>query len=317
MPLAPLRDLGRRLRSDLSRWIAAASCAGRDFVIDDGLHWAASIAFYGVLSLFPLVLVGVDVASRFIDAHTASRQAGEFLDHFMPHAEIVQGIIERAVIGRPKLGLLSTLFLLYSGGRGFSVLIRALNIACDLDLIYSFFGRLCIELAMLLTISLIFLAALLSSLLLPVLGPARLAGLSGRSAIVEVTGWPLPSLLVITGFFCLYRFVPRRRCNWQSALAGSLVAAALCAAAKPVFINYVSRQASYSQVYGWMTIGIVFMIWAQLVAMITLYGGELASHVQMMIYDGLSGQEVSRRHRMRSPGRSTAAEEERRDAGEG
>ncbi len=277
--------------------------AGRDLVIDDGLHWAASIAFYGVLSLFPLVLVFVDVAGRFIDAHTASRQAGEFLDHFMPHAEIVQSIIDEAAGARPRLGLLSTLFLLYSAGRGFSVLIRALNIACDLDQIYGFFGRLLIELAMLLTVGVIFLAVLLSSLLWPVLRPAHLAGWNGQRAIVEVTGWPLPSLLLIGGFFCLYKFVPRHRCNWQSALLGSLVAAGLCAAAKPIFIHYVTRQASYSQVYGWLTIGIVFMIWAQLVAMIMLYGGELAAHVQMMIFDGVSGQEVSRRHRLRSPGR--------------
>ncbi|MEO5721797.1 MAG: hypothetical protein ABIR71_10045 [Chthoniobacterales bacterium] len=59
--------------------------------------------------------------------------------------------------------------------------------------------------------------------------------------------------------------------------------------------------ASYSQVYGWLAIGIILLVWADIVAIITLYGGELASHIQMMAYDGLSGAEVSRRHRERSP----------------
>ena len=54
----------------------------------------------------------------------------------------------------------------------------------------------------------------------------------------------------------------------------------------------------------WLTIGIVFMIWAEILAAITLFGGEIASHIQMMAFDGLSGQEVGRRHRLRSPGRS-------------
>ena len=98
--------------------------------------------------------------------------------------------------------------------------------------------------------------------------------------------------------------MPRGRCNWQSAFLGAAAATALCTAAKPIFVIYISRLASYSQVYGWLTIGVVLMIWAEILAVLTLYGGEVASHVQMMVYDGLSGEEVSHRHRLRSPGRA-------------
>jgi membrane protein len=304
MNLPSWRDLWRSVRGRLPRWVLILGWAGRDFVIDDGLHWSASIAFYGVLSIFPLVLAGVDLASWFIDPQGATRQASEILRHVMPHSDTVRDIINKAIMARHRTGFLSILFLLYAGGRVFSVLIRALNIACDMNEIYGFGQRLLVELGMLLSIGVLFLGALVASVLGPVFDYLLSPVPQGKALVVALVGWTLPALLLIGGFFCLYKFVPRHRCNWQSSLLGSLAATAGCAGARPLFVIYVGRLAGYSETYGWLTIGIVFMIWAQILALITLYGGELASHVQMMTYDGLSGREVSRRHRLRSPGRS-------------
>ena len=303
----------RYVRDHVPKWLQILGYAGRDFVIDDGLHWSAAIAFYGVLSIFPLVLAGVTVASWFIDTQGASQQASQILRHVMPHADTVRDIIDQAIAARHHTGLLSILFLLYTGGRAFAVLIRALNVACDMNEIYGFFQRLLVEMAMLLSIGMLFIGALVANLLVPVLGGVLAPLPHGGANLMALFGWTIPSLLLLGGFFCLYRFVPRQRCNWQSALLGSVAATTLCAAAKPIFIVYISRLASYSQVYGWLTIGIVFMIWAEILAVITLYGGEIASHVQAIAYDGLSGQEISRRHRLRSPGHSPEHREPSKD----
>ena len=284
-------------------------CSARDFVIDDGIHWSAAVAFYGVLSLFPLVLAGVDIAAWFIDPRGASQQASQLLSHIMPHAGTVRDIIDKAVASRHRTGPISIVFLLYSGGRAFAILIRALSIAADMNERDGFLARLLEELGMLLSVGLLFLGALITNLLVPVLGSMLAPLPHGKAAIMGLIGWTVPSLLLLGGFFCLYKFVPRHRCNWQSSFVAALAATTLCVGAKPLFTFYVSRLASYSQVYGWLTIGIVFMIWAQVLSVITLYGGELGSHIQMMVYDGLSGQEVGRRHRLRSPGRSQRQQE--------
>ena len=305
MTFPSLRDFWPRLRARLPRWLLILGWAGRDFVIDDGLHWSSSIAFYGVLSVFPLVLAAVNIAGRFTDPHGANQEAGEILDHVMPHAETVRDIIDKAIAAHHRMDWVSTLVLLYAGGRAFSVLIRALNVACDLDEIYGYFQRLLVETAMLGSVGLFFLGLLLSHLVGPELGRGSAPFPQVRTALLALAGWTLPSVLLLAGFFCLYKFVPRRRCHWQSALLGALAASVLCLGAKPLFGFYVGRLASYNQVYGWLTIGIVLMIWAEVLAIITLYGGELASHIQMIVYDGLGGEEVSRRHRARSPGRSS------------
>ena len=303
-----LRGFWWRTRTRLPRWMLILGWAGRDFVIDDGLHWSSSIAFYGVLSIFPLVLASVDIASWFTGPQGASRQASQILDHLMPHADTVADIIEKAIAARHRTGLVSLLFLLYAGGRVFAVLIRALNIVCDMNEIYGFFHRLLVEMGMLLSIGALFLAAFVANLLVPALDYLMASVPQGKAAITAVIGWTLPSLFLLGGFFCLYRFVPRARCNWQSCLLGAVAATAGCDGARPLFALYVGKLASYSQIYGWLTIGILLMVWAQVVSIILVYCGELASHIQMMAFEGLSGQEVSRRHRLRAPGRSVGQE---------
>ena len=258
-----------------------------------------------MLSIFPLALAAVDIASWFTDPRQASEQIGEVLRHVMPHADTVRDIIDKAVAARHPAGVFSILFLFYTGGRAFAVLTRALNVACDTNEIRGFFPRLLVEAAVLCSVGLLFLAALLSNLFAPLLGELLSPFPHGKAGIMALVGAVVPPLFLAGGFFCLYKFVPRRRCNWQSALLASVTATMLCTGAKPVFVVYIGRLASYSQVYGWLSIGIVLMIWAEILSIITLYGGELASHIQMMGYEGISGQEVSRRHRERSPARSS------------
>lgn len=45
----------------------------------------------------------------------------------------------------------------------------------------------------------------------------------------------------------------------------------------------------------------ILTLWAWVVALIMLFGGELASHIQALLLDGKSSQEVARAHRARSP----------------
>ncbi len=304
MTFAFPRKLARRIRDSVPRWLSIVGYAARDFVIDGGLHLSAAIAFYAILSLFPLALAGVSMAAWFIDPQWAIEQASGLLGGMTPHADTIRDIIEKAIASRSQANLISIVVLLWAGSRVFAVLIRALNIAFDVDNTYGFFRRLLVELGMLLSVGLLFVGALVVDLLAPALGNLLGEIPHGKAAGLTFIGWTLPALLLAVSFFCLYKFVPRHRCNWQSAALGAAVATALTLAARPLFLTYVGQLASYSHIYGWLAIGIVLLVWAEIVAIITLFGGELASHIQMMAYDGLSGAEVSRRHRRRSPDRA-------------
>jgi len=303
-----LLDFWRQACAHPPRWIKILGCTARDFVVDNGPQWSAAVAFYSILSLFPLALAGVSIAAWFIDPQWAVEKASEILGEVTPRAETIRDIIAKAVAARGQISLLSFVLLLWTGSRVVAVLIRALNIACDVDETYSFFRRRFVELSVLLSIGLLFIAALVTDLLEPMLGSALDSIPAGKATTFAILRWTLPALLLTVGFFGLYKFVPRHRCNWQSALLGSLTATALILGARPLFTMYVGTLAGYRQIYGWLAIGIVLLVWAQIVAAFTLFCGELASHIQMMAYDGLSGDEVGRRHRARAPGRARGNE---------
>jgi membrane protein len=300
MNLKPLQKFWNQRGKRLPRWILIPSYAARDLIMDDGFEWSAAIAFYGILSVFPLALGVISVATWFIDPRWAIREASEILGAFMPRADTIRDILKKAVAERSQIGLLSLIFLLWSGTRVFSVLIRALNVACDVDQAYGYFRRLRVEFEMLLSVGLLFLAALLSYLMVPILGQVLASVPGGKASALAAIGFAVPALLLLGGFFSLYKFVSRNRCNWQSSLWGSGAATALTLCARPLFHAYVTKLASYNHIYGLLAIGIVILIWAQILALITLYGGELASHIQMMVYEGGDAKKVARRHLVRS-----------------
>lgn len=101
--------------------------------------------------------------------------------------------------------------------------------------------------------------------------------------------------------FFLYLFVPRRRVNWRAVVPGAILAGLLILAARPLFLTYVQRFADYNLIYGSLAIVIILVLWAWLVAVLILWGGEVVSHIQTMLLEGKSAAEVEQRHLRRSP----------------
>ncbi len=292
----------QRLKSGVTRCWEILWYTIRDFFIDDGLHWAAAIAFYGVLSIFPLMLAGVAIAACFVDPTWATEKASDLLGNFMPHEEqTVRTIVENAVARGGRTSLVSIVVLLVTGTRVFSALIRALNVAYDVDESYGIVKRLGVQFVMLLSAGVLFAAALLTDVAAAFFKHALDSFPEQKQLFFRVLEWLLPAALLVGGFFCLYRFVPRDRCNWKSALTGAITAAALLSGARAIFIVYLRLVHWYSEIYGWLATGIVLLVWAYIASLITVLCGELVSHIQMMIFDGISGKEISKRHRIRSP----------------
>ena len=58
--------------------------AAKAFFNDDGPAWSAAIAYYSLLSLFPLLLAAGSIASYFVDPKWAVLKATELLGDFLP-----------------------------------------------------------------------------------------------------------------------------------------------------------------------------------------------------------------------------------------
>jgi membrane protein len=272
----------------------------KDFFHDQGPKWAAAIAYYSLLSAFPLMLAAASIAAYFVEPEWAVEQLSQILQQFLPEAtERVESIVESAVEARAAAGVLSFAGLLWTGTRVFGAMTVALNIAAGAEEHYGPIKRFGIEILMLLTLGVIFVLAFAGQLTIGFLW--QMLGREAGTLSYAVVNQVLPIALLFLAFFLSYRFVPRRRTDWQAALMGSSVAIILFLLARFLFLYYVRRLGDYDVIYGSLGIAVVLLIWAWIVANILILGGEVTSHTQEMLIEGKPAEEVERGHLVRSP----------------
>jgi membrane protein len=297
------------------RWGEVVVQAAKDFLTDSGPQWAAAIAYYSLLSTIPLLLAAASVAAYFISPITAVEQVTQLLGEYLPGGEQqVARVAKDALAARGGIGLLSFGFLLWSGTRVLAVVTKALNIAYDADEPYGFWKRTLIELAMLATIGVLFIAALSGRWLIRLLRETLAILSPGRGFLYWLLAEAAPLLLLLLAFFLLYRFVPRRQVSWRAALFGAGGATLLFLAARPLFLGYLQEYARHSVIYGSIAFVISLVLWAWIVAIILLYGGELASHCEAIIIKGKASEEIAWRHQRRAPTDSRARDDTARHA---
>lgn len=268
--------------------------AGRDFFRDDGPIWAAAIAYYSLLSLFPLLLALGSIAAYFVEPQWAVQQATGYLGGFLPRgSDAIERVVTQTIeVGRGG-GLLFLVPLLWAASLVFGAITKALNIVYEAKDQYSFAKQMLVRVMMLLSLGVMFLAGLASPLVLRLLR-ATLGILPAASeAIFALIVNTLPTAFLLLGFFLAYRFVPGRHIDWRAALFGAGIATLLFAAVKPLFLGYLQQMASYNLVYGSLSGIIVVVFWTWMVAMMGLYGGQISSHSQTVLIEGGRAQRAA------------------------
>ncbi|MES2766377.1 MAG: YihY/virulence factor BrkB family protein [Bacteroidota bacterium] len=273
----------------------------RDMPLDNGFQWAAAIAYYSILSSIPLVLAVISLAANFVSPRWITFQAHNFVRDILPENTQVQNLITSTISVRRSVSILTFAALLVSASRVFSVLRRALNIAYCTYEQHHFFKRTLIEIIMAATIGMLLLFAFFSRFFFKYM--INSFGISGTEDhllfrfIMEI----LSAVALIIFFFIVYSRVPRIRLQAKSTLAGATTTTCLLLLIRPLFMKYVRNFTHYDDVYGSLTLIVIILFWAWVVAVIVLYGGEVASHYQAMAIEGKSAEEVKAAHKERSP----------------
>jgi membrane protein len=269
----------------------------RDSFADNATQWAAAIAYYSFLSLFPLLLAAVSLSAYFVNPDWAVGKAILLLREFVPQGDAtVQRIIHDAVHdAHPYASVASLVILLVLGSRAFGALSRALNIAYEGEETGSLARRILIEIAMMAALGVLFICTLFSQYLLLFLWDAISLLPGETSATFNAITQLIRVLLMLTAFFLIYRFVPRKRVDWKSIAVGTVVATALFLIARPLFYGYVQNLANYNLMYGGIAIAVVLLVWGWVAAFITILGGEMASHFQTMVLEGAGAKTVDRK----------------------
>ena len=251
---------------------------------------AAEIAFFGLLGLFPAVIVfaaalgSLDVV---IGAGAAADTEAWLLDRVVETfgrdntlRATVEELFDRSNAGLITAGVVITV---YASSRGFTAVVGALDVTYGHEHRRNWFSTRAA--GFVLTLFTVVVAALVAAMV--VVGPL----LGGGEEVAQRVGagsafttawvwfrWPVVFVVVVCWAASLYHFAPRRRTPWRSDLPGAVVGTVWWLAVSLGFRVYLDAASSgMNAVFGLLGGALSLLIWLYLLAMGLLVGAEINS----------------------------------------
>ncbi len=244
---------------------------------DQAQDLAAAISFWAFFSIFPLMIGILALTGYFLQSAELKVRVFEVLTDLLPgSAPLVRNNLETVMLHRGTMGWISIGGLLWTAGKGFGVIIRAVNqtLAAKrtgtwlLSSVRSFAMSVAVSVLMIISVSMTIAVEI-------VLKPKLLARMGiGAVEISHLTGRGLSLALVFLIFVVIYRLAPYVKVQWRQVLPGAFLATVLFELGKSAFVFYLDRWAHFEAIYGPLTSTIVLLLWLYASALILILGAE-------------------------------------------
>ncbi|MGR6321467.1 YihY/virulence factor BrkB family protein [Micromonospora soli] len=269
-------------------WVATLKRTVREFQDDSLTDWAAALTYYGVLSIFPGMLVLVSVLGLLGDR--ATQGVKDTVDQAVPE-ESIQKIIESAIDqagasgGLASLAAVIGLLAAFWSASGYvAAFMRASNSIYDVPEGRPIWKTLPIRLGVTAVIGVMLLVS--AVIVVFTGGLAEQAGNAiglGSTAVTvwNIAKWPVLLVLVSLMFAILYWASPNARhggFRWISP--GGILAVVIWLVISGLFALYVGNFASYNKTYGALAGVIVFLVWLWLSNIAILLGAEFDAELE-------------------------------------
>lgn len=251
---------------------------------------AAEIAFFALLGFFPALvalaaalgsadaLIGEDTAAE-IETWLVNQMVNVFGGDNSLEATVRQ-LFDGGNGGALTIG---AAIAVYAASRGFTAVVRALDVAYDHDHLRGWLSTRLVGLA--LTFGSVLLAAVV--LIMIVVGPllgdgdevASDVGLSSAfGTLWDWMRWPVVFLVLVAWAATVYHVAPNHTSPWRYELPGALVAAVWWSVVSLGFSTYLALASSGANaIFGLLGGAISLLFWLYLMAMGLLLGAEINS----------------------------------------
>ncbi len=269
--------------ADLARLTATSFWRGVvGFYNSDNLTYAASVAYYGLLSLFPVMLLGFAVLGSATASADNRNAVLEFiLQYFPAQFDFITRQLDEFRTNAVSFGVVGTIALVWGAVGVFGAISTAVNYAWGVEKqrsfwkhkLYSFLMLAVAELVMLLALVLVSAGEVVSaswfaSVLLRFPGLLVLRSFTIRYAT---------TLLFILVVGLIFYFVPNADVRFRDVWIGALVTGLLWKGALEGFSWYIRDMSRFTRVNGSIAAVIVFLVWVYVQAVILLYGVEFTA----------------------------------------
>ncbi|KUN65640.1 ribonuclease BN [Streptomyces griseorubiginosus] len=267
-------------------WGAALKGSLREFKDDELTDRAAALTYYGVLALFPALLVLVSVLG--LTGRSTTDKVLNNLQQFAPGSarDIITSAVQQ-LQGNSGTGsimaIVGLVLAIWSASGYVAAFIRAANAVYDMPEGRPVWKILPVRFAV--TVVLLVLAVI-SALIVVFTGSlAQKAGQAlgvGDTALTvwSIAKWPVLVILVTVMIAILYWATPNAKVKgFRWITPGSFLALLIWMIASAGFALYVANFASYNKTYGTMAGVIVFLLWLWITNLAILLGLEFDAEI--------------------------------------
>jgi membrane protein len=262
------------------RWSRVLRRAAIGFVEHGSLQYAGSMAYFSILSVFQLLVLGIVVMSYFIGEGQARQFVIDQVRAGSPlNADTIGSVIDAVIASRAGISLFGLIFLLWGALGIFSAITQGVGRAFDATTPRPFWQDKLIGLVLMLVTGVLGVASLAIGIVTGILQSAAgdvLAGVPGGYLALSLTGFVTPILLIFVVFMILYRIVPNRNVTWREALPGALAATVLWTVLRIGFTYYATNVANYDTAFGPISATISLLVFLYFASVVVLLGAEVA-----------------------------------------
>jgi len=268
---------------DIARLTAVAAWRGLDgFYHSDNLTYAASIAYYALLSLFPFFMLAFALLGRATADERERAAVFEFvLQYFPSQFDFITRQLDEFRLHSTTLGVAGTIAIVWGALGFFGAISTAVNYAWGVEKQRSFWKHKLFSFLMLLVAGLMLIVAMMLVSASQVVGATWFAGVlvhfPGLAILRSVAVRHGTTLLFIGVVGFVYYFVPNARVRFRDVWAGAVVTGLLWKGALEGFSWYMRDMARFMRVNGSIAAVVVFLVWVYTQAVILLYGVEFTA----------------------------------------
>jgi len=253
-----------------------------DFYFSDNLTHAASIAYFALLSIFPMFLLFYSaVGSMTASASHRETVTTFLLSYFPAQFEFLVRQLDTLGQVRFQLGIGSAIALVWASLGFFSAISSAVNHAWGVEKQRSYLSSKAFALVMMMVAGLVLVATLAVSSATQIAGARTFQTVTGDwPTLSMITGIPLRLvatllLIVMVGF--IFYFVPNTKVRFRDVWIGAVLTGLLWRGVLSAFSYYIRDMSRFNQIHGSVAAVVIYLIWVYTSAVVLLYGVEFTA----------------------------------------
>ena len=268
-------------------WRDLLSRTVREFREDNLTDWAAALTYYGILAIFPMLIVLVSILG--LVGTSATQPLIDNLGKVAPGP--AQQIFTSAITNLQKSqGTAGVLFVvglvgaLWSASGYVAAFMRASNAIYDVEEGRPIWKtapvRVSVTLVLVVLLAVSAVAVVLTGGLAKQVGNVIGVGSSAVTAW-DIAKWPVLLLVISLMFAILYWASPNvKQPGFRWVSPGGLLAVVVWIAASALFAVYVANFGSYNKTYGALGGVIIFLVWLWISNVAVLLGAEFNAELE-------------------------------------